>query len=207
MSEPNVYQLFSGLTYHNEPNIDIITWSNRETPKNTWLYLAFIGALIVVIPLALFLTSLLLDDLYGHVNFTLSTGELLFSGFMVVASWLAVIAISYYLIRLSWTESIKISNDELSLHYSGLFSPKVKRFSSNQIWRLSFERVGNERDRETRFTLNFFDLDDKRHTLAYWIRDDENYQLFLLLGKIFDARGWSVQNKSDYQPNRIKSRS
>lgn len=206
MSEPNIYQLFSGLTHHNEPDVDIITWSNRETPKNTWLYLAFIGALVVIIPLAFFLTSLLFDDLYSQVGLSLNVGELLFSGFMVVASWAAVVAISHYLIRLSWTESIKISKDELSLHYSGLFSPKAKRFTSNQIWRLSFERVGNERDRETRFTLNFFDLNDKRHTLAYWIRDDENYQLFLLLSKIFEARGWSVQNKSNYQPNRIGSR-
>lgn len=206
MSEPNIYQLFSGLTHHNEPDVDIITWSNRETPKNTWLYLAFIGALVVIIPLAFFLTSLLFDDLYSQVGLSLNVGELLFSGFMVVASWVAVVAISHYLIRLSWTESIKISKDELSLHYSGLFSPKAKRFTSNQIWRLSFERVGNERDRETRFTLNFFDLNDKRHTLAYWIRDDENYQLFLLLSKIFEARGWSVQNKSNYQPNRIGSR-
>ena len=191
----------------NEPDIDVITWSNRETPKNIWLYLVFIGALIVVIPLAFFLTSLFVDDLYGQAGLSLSTGEFLFSSLMVVASWAAVIALSYYLIRLSWTESIRISNDELSLHYSGLFSPKERRFSSNQIWRLSFEKVGNERDRETRFTLNFFDLNDKRHTLAYWIRDDENYQLFLLLGKIFDARGWSVQNKSDYRPNHIGSRS
>jgi|GEM_PF-3472865 len=205
MCEPNIYQLFSGLTHHNEPDVDIITWSNRETPKNIWLYLAFIGALVVTIPLALFLTSLLFDDLYNQAGLSLSTGELLFSGFMVVASWVAVVAISHYLIRLSWTESIKISKDELSLHYSGLFSPKAKRFTSNQIWRLSFERVGNERDRETRFTLNFFDLNDKRHTLAYWIRDDENYQLFLLLNKIFEARGWSVQNKSNYRSNRIGS--
>ena len=202
MSEPNVHQLFSGLTYRNEPDIDIITWSNRQTPKNTWLFLAFVGSLIVTIPLAIFLTSLLFDDLYGQAGLRLGTGELLFSGFMVVASWVGVVAISYYLIRLSWTESIKISEDELSLHYSGLFSPKQRRFSSNQIWRLSFERVGNERDRESRFTLNVFDLNDKRHTLAYWIRDDENYQLFLLLNKIFDTRGWSVQGKSDYQPIR-----
>ncbi|MDX1520778.1 MAG: hypothetical protein R3264_04065, partial [Anaerolineae bacterium] len=83
--------------------------------------------------------------------------------------------------------------------YAGLFAPKSKQFQGDRIWCLSFEKVGNERDQEGRFTLNLFDIDDRRESLAYWIRAEENYKLFLLLGHIFDRRGWAVQSRSTYQ--------
>lgn len=201
MSETNVNHPFPGLIHRHEPNVDVITWSNKDTPKNTPLYLAFIATLIIVVPLAVFLTIRLVNDVGLSSNVMLTTGELLFSAFIVLVSWGAVAGISYYLMRLSWTETIKISDDEIRLLYSGPLAPKGKRFSANQIYRLSFEKVGNERDRETRFTLNIFNLDDKRETLAYWIRAEENYRLFLLLDKIFSERGWSVQSKSDFKKN------
>lgn len=199
MSQANTNRPFPGLVHRHEPDVDVITWSNKDTPKNTPLYLAFIGGLIVAAPLAIFLAIRLFNDIVGvGNNIILTTGELLVSAFIVLAGWGAVAGMSYYLIRLSWTESIRISNDELRLIYSGPLAPRGKRFTANQIWRLSFERVGNERDRESRFTLNIFNLDDRRETLAYWIRAEENYQLFLLLDKIFKQRGWSVQSKSDF---------
>lgn len=199
MSQANVNRPFPGLVHRHEPDVDVITWSNKDTPKNTPLYLAFIGGLIVAAPLAIFLTIRLFNDIVGvGNNIILTTGELLVSAFIVLAGWGAVAGMSYYLIRLSWTESIRISNNELRLTYSGPLAPRGKRFAANQIWRLSFERVGNERDREARFTLNIFNLDDRRETLAYWIRAEENYQLFLLLDKIFKQRGWSVQSTSDF---------
>ncbi len=197
---PKKRELFSGLVYHCQPDVDVITWSNWQIPKNSYLYLAFFVGVLILTPLALFLTSRLFFDLYNVTSITIGTGEMLFALLIILAAWGAVAAMVYYLISLFWTETIKISNDEIRLQYSGPLSPKEKWFPENKIWCLSFERVGNDRDREARLTLNIFDIDDKRQTLAYWLRAEENYQLFLLLKTIFGRRGWSVQSKSDYQP-------
>ena len=203
MVNPNISQPFPGLTYQRESDVDIITWSNKETPKNAPLYLAFVAGFIVVTGLGIFLALRLLTDINRlRSDIPIATGEIVFSLIIVLISWAGVVLLGYYLIRLSWTETIKISKDEIRLLYRGLFSPKEKRFPAHQIYRLSFERVGNERDRESRYTLNLFNLDEKRETLAYWIRAEENYQLFLLLDKIFTRRGWSVQSISTFQPGK-----
>ena len=193
-------ELFPGLKLHQTPEMDTITWSNKLIPKNKTLYITFIISLIILVLLGTFLTLRLVDDLFlAGDHIALSTSELVVSSFFVFVSWIAVAAICYYLLRISWTEKITISNAEMRLDYSGLLAPKEKSFAAHRIWCLSFERVGNERDQESRFTLNIFDIDDKRQTLAYWIRAEENYKLFLLLEKIFEQRGWSVQSRTSYR--------
>ena len=205
MTNPQISKLFPGLTYHRESDVDIICWSNKKTPKNKALYLAFVAGLAISAALGIFLTARLVNDINRlWSGIPVATGEIVFAFGIVAISWGAVMLMGYYLIRLSWTETIKISNDEIRLLYSGLLSPKEKRFLANQIYRLSFERVGNERDRESRYTLNLFNLDEKRQTLAYWIRAEENYQLFLLLDKIFARRGWLVKSVSTFKPDQEK---
>ncbi len=199
MSKLNTPQPFPGLTYHHEPEADIIVWSNRRLPKNKALYVAFIAGLIISTPLAFFLTASLLKDVYNiPIGLSFSAVEILISLFFVFVSWIATIAILYYLLRLTWTESLKVSDKELSIFYSGILSPKEKRIPARDVWRLSFEKFGHERHQESRFTLNIFS-NDKRETLAYWMRAEEGYQLYLLLAKIFEARDWPVKCKSDYE--------
>jgi len=198
--QPKTEELFPGLTFQRAATVDTITWSNRRIPKNSLLYAGFIAGLLLAIPLALFLTSRLLTDLSrAGQNLTLNTGELMIAAFFILASWGAIVIIGHYLIRLSWVETIKISNDELLLQYQGLFAPRSKSITAHRIWCMSFERVGNERDQESRFTLNLFDIDDKRQILAYWLRAEENYRLFLLLETLFHQRGWSVQTRSNFK--------
>ena len=200
-SDSTVQELFPGLTWQRSAKMDTITWANSQIPKHQILYIAFIISLIIVAGIGLFLTIRLFDDLYGQFGFvTLTTSELVISSFFVGVSWLAVVIIVYQLVRLSWHETIQVSNAEICLIYTGLLAPKAKCIPAERIWCLSFEKVGNERDQETRFTLNLFDIDDKRLTLAYWIRAEENYQLFLLLEKIFAQRQWLVQSRSNFRP-------
>lgn len=196
-------ELFPGLTHRRQPDVDTITWSNRHIPKNTLLYSGYLVGLVVITPIALFLSVRLIDDLRPVAeNVSLGRSELAISIFFVLASWGGIATISHYLVRLSWTETIKVSNEEIWLHYNGLFAPPSKRIAGSRIWCLSFERVGNERDQESRFTLNLFDIDDKRQPLAYWIRAEESYRLFLLLEAIFNRRGWSVQSRSTFKRTR-----
>ena len=198
--DPLTEKLFPGLTLQRSLKMDTITWANGQIPKHQLLYLAFVIGLIVVAGIGLFLTIRLFDDLYGQPGLvTLRTSELVISSFFVGISWLGVGGIAYQLVRLSWIETIQISDAEICLAYRGLFAPKAKCIPADRIWCLSFERVGNERDQETRFTLNLFDIDDKRLILAYWIRAEENYQLFLLLERIFAQRQWLVQSRSNFR--------
>jgi hypothetical protein len=198
MSGPNAYLPFPGFEYRHEANTDIITWSNRHLPRNLRLFAVFIIVLFVSAPLSLFLTAQLLSD---ASTITLSGFEIVTSIFFVIVGWGAVVGTSYYLLRLTWTETIKVSNEGISLLYSGLLAPKGKQISERRIWRLSFEKYGHERHQESRFTLNIF-YDDHRATLAYWMRNEEIYQLFLLLEQIFNDRDWSFQIKSEYNSQR-----
>lgn len=196
MSGSNAYRPFPGFEYRHEAGTDIITWSNRHLPPNIRLLAVFITALLVSAPLSLFLTTQLLSD---ASTITLSGFEIVISIFFVVIGWAAVVGISYYLLRLTWTETVKVSNEGISLLYSGLFAPKDKQISKRRIWRLSFEKYGHERHQESRFTLNIF-YDDHRATLAYWMRNEEIYQLFQLLEQLCKNRDWLFQSKSEYKP-------
>jgi hypothetical protein len=160
-------ELFPGLILQRTAEVDTITWSNKNIPKNNRLYAVFIVSLMICTALALFLTFHLINDLNRvSQNIPLGISELLVSSFFVVASWVAVFSMTYYLVRFSWTETIQVSNKEFRLNYRGPLAPKEKQIAENRIWCLAFEKVGNERDQETRFTLNIFDIDDKRYTLA-----------------------------------------
>ena len=199
-TRPVAHELFPGLTVRLSADVDTISWINRHIPKHQTLYITYILSLIVATGLGSFLSIRLYDDLSRQSEvITLTTSEVVISLFFVSLSWIGVIAIVYYLLRLSWHETIQISDTKLCLRYDGLLSPKEKCIPADRIWCLSFEKVGNERDQETRFTLNLFDIDDKRVTLAYWIRAEENYQLFLLLEKIFAQRQWLVQSRSTFK--------
>ncbi len=195
MLESNVYRPIQGLEYRREREADIITWSNRRLPRNTKLFVLFIVVFIIALPVSIFLTIQLIND---STNMTLGLFEFLISLFFVIVGWGAAVGTLYYLLRLTWTESIKISDENVSLLYSGLLAPREKQISGRDIWRISFEKFGHERHQESRFTLNIFH-NDNRSTLAYWMRNEENYQLYLLLGQIFTDRGWNTQKKSDYK--------
>ncbi len=195
-------EFLPGLWVSQTPEVDTITWSNRHIPRHQALYFSFIAAFSISLSLSLFLTISLLRDLsFTSGPVFISPIELGISLIFIVLCWICVLFTSYYLISISWTETIRISDETIQICYSGLFSPKNKVIEANRIWCLAFERIGNERDQEPRFTLNLFDIDDRRQLLAYWIKTEENFKLFLLLEKIFDQRHWDLQNRTSYSKN------
>ncbi|MDX1521015.1 MAG: hypothetical protein R3264_05275, partial [Anaerolineae bacterium] len=113
-----VHEIFPGLTYRPETEVDTITWSNRYIPRNNSLYLGFIIGLVIFTPLALFLTLRLIDDINRvQNNVPVPTADLVIAVFFVLISWVGFAGLTYYLIRLSWTETIRISNDDITLQY------------------------------------------------------------------------------------------
>lgn len=182
----------AGITYQRQNQTDHIYWTNKELPPNKPLLLGYGSSLLLLIPIAIFLTNRLIRDSQMLPNFIqFNTGAFLFSLFIIIAIWTAILAISHILLRLTWTEKVIIAQDELLVQYDGPLAYKDKRIPIDHIWRLSFEKYKFNRDRESRYSVNI--IHHRRHMLAYWMRKEEAYQLFLILGQIIQARGWSEQ--------------
>ncbi|MCP5077865.1 MAG: hypothetical protein GY951_07385 [Psychromonas sp.] len=199
-TEPNIQHPFSGFACWHKADNDIMTWSNRQLPRNTKLFVVFVIVFVISAPIAIFLSSQFITDV---TTITLSKFEVFTSLVVVAIAWGSTGGSLFYLIRFTWVETITVSTDGVTLNYTGLLAPKEKFISNRDLWRLSFEKYGQERHTESRYTLNIF-YDKERATLAYWMRNEECYQLFLLLGQIFDSRGWSMQKKTDYTLPRRK---
>ena len=189
---------FPGLVHHNAPDVGTVVWSNRQIPKNNYRVVAFIAGWLIFTALAIFLTTGFLRDInFLRIGIPQSNVTLVISLLFMFASWWATIYATYYLLRFTWTETIRVSNDDLSILFTGLLTPKGKDISKDDIRRLSFEKIVNLRERESRLTLNIFHA-NQREILAYWLRQEEKYQLYLLLKNIFSARGWeNVEYKAE----------
>ena len=183
-----------------ENGVDTFTWSNREIPKDLLLTSGFLSGALVFGILAVFLTIQFLLDLFrlGSV-YSISNSEIAISVFFLLAVWAVVVFLGGYLLRITWTETIRVDENGFRLEYEGLFSPNVRVIPERNILRLSFERYGHEHHKESRFSLNLFH-DDKRESLAYLMRRRNLMQLFLLLSAIIEERGWMVDLKAEKLP-------
>lgn len=181
--------LFPGATYQHQAGNDVFRWSNRELPKNKLLVGVYVIGIIVLLPTAVFLTYLLVRDGQntppGVIFFT---GATLFSILMVLLSWGGSVALSYMLLRLTWVETILLTEEAIFMRYDGLFAWPEKRIPIEKVWKFSFERYRFNKDREGRYTINI--LHERRETLAYWMRHQESYQLFQAIASIVRSRGW-----------------
>lgn len=180
---------FSGITHQRQPHADLIFWTNKEIPAHKPLLVAYTVGLLALLPVASFLTLRLVRDSRVLPNFIeLNRGAFVFALCIILLCWVGVLGMSFVLLRLTWTEKVRVEQDMIWVQYDGLLAFKDRPIPVEHIWRLSFERYQYGRDRESRYSINI--LHRRRDTLAYWMRKEEAYQLFLLLSQIVQMRGW-----------------
>ena len=181
--------LCPGATYQHQAGNDVFRWSNRDLPKNKLLVGVYILGIVALLPTAVFLTYLLIRDIQntppGAVFFT---GGTLFAILMILLSWAGVVGLIYILLRLTWIETVLLTDEAILVQYDGLLAWPEKRIPIDKVWKMSFERYRFNKDRESRYTINI--MHERRETLAYWMRYQESYQLFQALASIVRSRGW-----------------
>ncbi|MCA9964217.1 MAG: hypothetical protein KC423_08240 [Anaerolineales bacterium] len=180
---------FSGITYQRQPHADLIFWTNKDIPTHKPLLLTYGAGLLLLLPIAVFLTLRLVRDSRLLPNFiALNTGTFVFALLVIIITWVAVLGVAFVLLRLTWTERVLVGQDVIWVQYEGPLAFRDRPIPVAHIWRLSFERYQYGRDRESRYSVNI--LHQRRVTLAYWMRKEEAHQLFLLLSQIVQMRGW-----------------
>lgn len=180
---------FSGITHQHQPHADLISWTNKEIPTHKPLLLTYCAGLLLLLPIAVFLTLRLVRDSRLLPDFIqLNSGAFIFALLIIILTWAAVLGIAFVLLRLTWTERVLVEQDMIWVQYNGLLAFRDRPIPVAHIWRLSFERYQYGRERESRYSVNI--LHQRRDTLAYWMRQEEAYQLFLLLSQIVQRRGW-----------------
>jgi len=180
---------FPGGIHRRENGQDIITWKNKDLPKDLRLYILYPLSLLLLMPLTLFLTTRLWREILNLSLVPFDRSYFYITLFIVLVCWLGVTAILVVLLRLSWTESIIIQDDTILLTYNGLLAFATKRIAAADIWQFSFEQLKYGSDQDSRYSVNIFHK--RRQAIAYWMRKEEAHQLFLLLGRIIQRRGWS----------------
>lgn len=180
---------FSGITYERQPHADLISWTNKAIPTHKPLLFAYSAGVLLLLPVATFLTLRLVRDSRLLPNFIeLNSGAFLFALFIILLCWLGVAGMVFVLLRLTWTEKVRVERDVIWVQYDGPLAFRDREIPVEHIWRLSFERYQYGRERESRYSLNI--LHRRRDTLGYWMRKEEAHQLFLLLSQIVQMRGW-----------------
>jgi hypothetical protein len=180
---------FPGGIHRRENGQDIVTWKNKDLPKDLRLYILYPLSLLLLMPLTLFLTARLWREISNLSLVPFDRFYFYITLFIVLICWLGVTAILVVLLRLSWTESIIIQDDAILLAYNGLLAFATKRIAAADIWQFSFEQLKYGSDQDSRYSVNIFHK--RRQVIAYWMRKEEAHQLFLLLGRIIQRRGWS----------------
>ena len=180
---------FPGGIHRRENGQDIITWKNKDLPKDLRLYILYPLSLLLLMPLTIFLTARLWREVLNLSLVPFDRSYFYITLFIVLVCWLGVTAILVVLLRLSWTESIIIQDDTIFLTYDGLLAFGTKRIAAADIWQFSFEQLKYGNDQDSRYSVNIYHK--RRQVIAYWMRKEEAHQLFLVLGRIIQRRGWS----------------
>lgn len=178
---------FPGGAHHVENGRDIVTWVNKDLPRNPRLYITIGFWLLILIPVTLFLTFRLWNELVLFNFNPIDRGGVILSLLIVLICWGGVLFNLYNLLRLTWTESIIIDDETLQLTYDGMLSFSNKSIPIGDIWRLSFEKFKHNQDQEFRSTVNI--IHKHREKIAFWMHKREAHKLYLLITDILQKRG------------------
>ncbi|MEM7334707.1 MAG: hypothetical protein AAF490_21705 [Chloroflexota bacterium] len=186
-SQPIPTQPFIGGQYRIENGRDIISWTNKNLPRNPRLYLTIGFWLFLLLPVGYLLTSRLWAELILFSFNPPDRGGVTFSAIIVLACWAGILFNFFNLLRLTWTESVVIDDENIMLQYEGLLAFKAKYIPIGDIWRLSFEKFKHNQDQEFRSSVNI--IHKERDKLAYWMGENEAHRLYLLITEILHKRG------------------
>ncbi|MGB1253856.1 MAG: hypothetical protein ACPG8W_24825 [Candidatus Promineifilaceae bacterium] len=186
-SDPRIHQPIPGVSHQIVGDVDIISWKNGALPRNNRLYFSQTIGLLFFTPLAIFLTYRLVRELTLFNFIQLDRTGFFISVIVAIGCWVGMAASGFSFMRLAWTESITISNETITLSCDSRWGYKPKTIVIGDVWRMSYERYKHNQDQEYRYSVNL--IHKHRQKLAYWMRKEEAYQLYQLLGGVFQRRG------------------
>ncbi len=178
---------FQGGFYRSENGRDVISWTNKNLPRNNRVYLTIGFWLFLLLPVGIFLSYRLWSELILFSFNPPDRGGVTFSAIIVLACWTGIFYNLFHILRLTWTESVVIDDSNISLQYDGLFAFRAKSIPIGDIWRLSYEKFKHNQDQEFRPSVNI--IHKERDKIAYWMGDHEAHRLYLLITEILHRRG------------------
>ena len=177
---------FPGAVYQQRENEESVTWTNKDLPRDPRLYLKHTLWLLALVPVGTLLTIRLVQDILQLMRFPGAGSGLIIAGLIVLGCWVGIAVTLYTFLQLSWTESVTISDDHITLEKKGLFSSAPRTYPIGEVWKLSFERYKYNQDQEFRYTVNIFHK--KREKIGYWLSTNEARILYFLLCSILHRR-------------------
>lgn len=202
-----------GVHHHQEPDVDTITWVNKDVP------LSIITLLFIFIGWALFITGAILAD-YGLFTKGIKTDSLIEQiAIVIMLVLLNLITILYpFIFRgLLWKVTIKISNEdivftqsdplgkEVSFPHPGPWTPKEQQFRKEDVLGLSFDRESDEGtgivpSLAIKYKSSILGITGhKEEELALWMKTKEQYRLFRFIKMILETRGWDIEFNDIYE--------
>lgn len=138
-------RLPGGVRHHRKPEAEAIVWANWTIAKDPGVRLTTFFGLLVWPPATLLVVALFASEAYALLQGTSSLAQswpmLFFSGvILILLSWLGLRGPVYGLLRLTWTESLIVSDTAISLFYSGPFAPKEKWIEKEAFLGIALER-------------------------------------------------------------------
>lgn len=193
------------IKHFHEPDRDIVTWANKDLPKDiisivVFSLTVFAVPIILTVILRVALFELLLQVLeLGLLRFfrefplqTLVVGILMFV-------WLGAVYLVVGMFRcLFWVEAVVISDRYIVLSRKGFWSPKEKRFRKEDVEFIGYGRYDPWNEGQLRISLDVvyqYKLlgllpGIQSEELATFLRKKEKYQLFLYLQTVLKKRDW-----------------
>ena len=201
MSEREQVEEIPGLTHERSAQGDRLSWPNRSIPKSTGLVLVYAAGLLAAITLGLFLSAGLIQDLMlWRQGAPSGMGTLFMSALIMLTCWGVALVLGASVLRLAWTETVWITSEGIQVDFEGPLAPKGRRIPADEIWRISYEKIQNRRDRESRYSVNVF-YQDGRESLAFWMRRQDKHYFYLLLKQAVLNQGWPyVDFRSSERP-------
>ena len=175
-----------GVTTSIENGVDVISWRNSDLRKNVRVYLSQTIWLAIALPICFYLTLAMQRDLSLIRLAPFNIRDFIFPVITLLISWGCTIGVAYLWLRRTWTETISIDDNTLTISQDGFLSPAPKVIEIGDIWRFSFERYKHNSDQEYRFSVNF--IHKRRDKVAHWMHDEDARVLFHIIINILHRR-------------------
>ena len=186
-TQPISQEPFQGGNHQVENGRDLISWTNKNLPRNPRLYITIGFWLLLLLPVGLFLGFRLWSELVLFSFNPPDRNGVLFSSLIVLLCWAGIFYNFFNILRLTWTESIIIDDETITLKYEGFLAFKTQHISIGDVWRLTFEKFKQNQDQEFRASVNI--IHKQRVKVAYWMRSNEAHKLYLIITDILQKRG------------------
>jgi hypothetical protein len=190
-----------GIKHSHEPDKDVVTWANKDLPKDiisivVFFFVVFAVPIVLTGLFRLFLFEVLAKGILRvFLEFSIQT---LVLGILIFV-WLGAVFLALVIFRcLFWVETVVISDRYIVVSRNGFWSPKEKRFRKEDVKLIGYGRYDPWNEGQLRISINIVYQHKllgvlpgiQSEELATFLRKKEKYQLFLYLQTVLNKRGW-----------------